>query len=175
MVISSSAPLYLQDQYWQNWLVDATARYEYYASLEKDRMRYINENIYNIMKLAIENKQYLKPMLDEEPVKRLCKIHIPLSRAVVERVFNVTTYNIRGSGLYVLLEGLYYTESFRRKSGYGSKDGQFNISSIDPQILEDYDFRLTTPAIGGLFVPKRTELTSWLKDTQSIEFFDITL
>ena len=175
MVLSSSTPEYLQDQYWQQWLADATTRYEYYASLTDDRMKYINEAIYNIMKIAIENKQYLKPKYDAEPVTRMCKIRIPLSRAVVERTFNVETFTIRGSGLYVLMDGIYYTEAFRVQSGYGCKEGDFRVSTIPQEIKDKYDWRLTTPAMGGLFIPLKTELTSWLKNTQSIEYFDITL
>lgn len=175
MAFVPGMPIHQQDLYWQNWLTDATVRYEYYSSLKDDRMKYITEAIYNIMKIAIEYKQYLKPMDDEEVVTKMCKIRIPLSRAVVERVFHVDTFTIRGSGLYVLMDGIFYTESFRKNSGYGEKDGNFNVSSISDTIKEEYDFRLTTPALGGLFVPKRSELTSWLKDTQSIEFFDITI
>ncbi len=175
MILSPGTPQYQQDLYWQQWLVDATTRYEYYASLTGDRMKYINEAIYNIMKIAIEHKQYLRPDYDAEPVTRMVKIRIPLSRAVVERTFHVETFTIRGSGLYVLMEGIYYTESFRRQSGYGSPDGAFNITTIPQNIKDEYDWRLTTPAMGGLFIPKKTDLTAWLKNTQSIEFFDITL
>lgn len=112
---------------------------------------------------------------------KVVRVRIRLSRAEIEKIFDVKTVSVYGSGLYVPLDGILLDSSFRRQSKYdeslsGAKHSPyFDTSSLPEEVLKSHDFRLTIPAMGGLFVPKKSRITEWINSTRAIQFFDYTI
>ena len=179
--VLTTDPRWKQDAYWKKWLEDAKefadAAEEITGPDAYEMMTYLDKNLYQIMKIAIENEQYIKPYNDFTKVSRVCKVKVPLSREEIKKLFQIDTYSIRSVGLYTLLEGMMFTQSFRVSCGYDQTGihRNCNLSSIPPEIRSEYAFNLLIPAMGGLFVPKKTNFTEWMESRKQIEYFDIMI
>lgn len=179
--ISTNDPKWKQDEYWKNWLIRskefADAAEEISGPEATEMMTYLDKNLYQIMKIAIDNEQYVKPYDDFMKVSRVCKVMIPLSREEIRKSFNIETYSIRSIGLYTLLEGMMFTKSFRDNCGYDQVGihRNCNLNTVPDDIRKEYAFNLLIPAMGGLFVPKRTSFTDWMETRKQLEYFDIMI
>lgn len=99
-------------------------------------------------------------------------------RSVVEKVFGLKTVSVYGVGLYVVVDGILLSGSFRSSSNYdrlGKKGILFDLSSIPENIKEEYEFGLSIPAFDGIFVPRKSVLTSWISRSSQLQFFDISI
>lgn len=177
--VTMSDPRWKQDEYWKNWLERmkgfADEAEEIKGAEAAERMTFLDKNLYQIMKLAIEHEQYVRPYDDFTKVTRVCKVRIPLSREEIKKVFNIETYSIRAAGLYVLLDGMMFTSSFRRSSGYDQQGihRRCDLPTVPKEVRQEYAFNLLVPAMGGLFVPKKCNFVDWLTNRHQIEYFDI--
>lgn len=160
--------------YWSVWLSEA----EETLSKSTDEKNWLQQSLYEVTKVAIDNEQYAVPVYEYEEVKRLVEVHIGMPRDGIKKYFNVDTYSIYGTGTYVLIEGIVLTRETRNQIRYdeiltGRKWASYDLSSIPEDILEKYAFNLAVPALGGLFVPKKSKLTEWLHSIRSLKYYDI--
>lgn len=166
----------LLDNFWRKWINTLNPEQ---LPMEDDSEDLMKKSLYEVVKTAYENGQHLHPSSELEDVSRVVKIRIKLPRKNIEKMFGVKTYSIYGVGLYTVLEGICLSSSTRNRINYDTftkKGVKFDLSSIPEDIVESHEFRLTVPAgRSGLFVPKKSELTSWLAGTWSLEYFNLNL
>lgn len=141
----------------------------------------ILRSMIELMDLAVECDQ-CKRVYDNtyEDVTKVLKVRINLSRKEIEQILNIKPVSVYGIGLFVPVEGIMLNSSFRKSSGYddccSNKKGAFyDTSSIPDEVLKSHEFRLSIPAIGGLFVPKKCSLMNWISSHRALQFFDLTL
>lgn len=113
-----------------------------------------------------------------EEVVRVCLIRIRLSRPEIEKIFKVKTVNIYGLGLFAPLPGILLSNEIRKQSKYDEslvrRKVMYDLSMIPEDIRNNYEFRLSVPAMSELFVPKKTRLTEWLNSTKCIKYLDFS-
>lgn len=138
------------------------------------------KSLVDLMELAISVRQYegfVGNMFT--PVTKVIRVNIKsTTRYVVERETGVKMISVYGVGLYTTMEGLMLSESFRDQSNFdkfGKKGVVYNLSDIPDGYLDDYEFRLSIPALNGLFVPKKSLLTQCIDRAWQIQFFDISI
>lgn len=135
-------------------------------------------SLVELMELAISLKQYDSPRGTYEPVSRLVRIRINVPRSVVEKVFGLQTVGVYGIGLYAVVDGLLLSSTFRNKSNFdrlGKKGISYDLSEIPDSIKKEYEFGLSVPAFDGIFVPKKSVLTSWISRSSQLQYFDISV
>lgn len=166
----------LLDNFWSKWINTLNPEQVPY---EEDSTDLMKSSLYEVVKAAYENGQHLHIRDELKDVNRVVKVRIKLPRENIEKMFGVKTYSIYGVGLYTVLEGLCLSPSTRNRINYDTfmkKGVKFDLSSIPQEIVDTHEFRLTIPAgKSGLFVPKKSELTSWIAGTWGIQYFDLDI
>lgn len=135
-------------------------------------------SLVELMELAVSLKQYSRPTRQFNPVSKILKIRINTPRSVIEKIFGLKTVGVYGVGLYAVVDGLLLSRSFRTSSNFdsiGKKGVKYDLSSIPEDIKESYEFGLSIPAFDGIFVPKKSVLTSWITRSSQLQFFDISM
>lgn len=131
-----------------------------------------------LMEEAISHDQYVKTS-DYSRVTRMVRIRMRMPRKLIEQLFNVKTTSVYYTGLYIPMEGLLVSEGLRYRSHYdhvNQKGVWFDLASHMPDWFKDeYEERLSIPAMGGLFVPKKSAMTQsgYLTRANQLQFFDI--
>lgn len=166
------------EAYWRDW-IEKNSILENPADGEvsDDGFGTLGRSLYDLVKVAVENEQYKMPFREFTEVKRVVKFRVRLSREEIHKIFKVKTYSIYGVGLFTLMDGIMLTSQMRDYTGYDTtgKHAYFDLSRVPSNLIEDYDFRLSIPALGGLFVPKKSPLTRWMDSTKQLQYFDIEL
>ena len=134
-----------------------------------------------LIDLSIELGQYIRP--EDQFKKSTCvmKVRLNLPKNMIEKCFDIKTVSFYGVGLFAPVEGLLCDSTFRRDSNYDeSRSGRkhapyFDLSSVPQELQDEYEFRIAVPAMGGLFVPKKCDMTSYISTTRQLEFFDLTM
>ena len=175
--------------------VDDILRSKYLRDSIESYQKYLSENfeeeespdkilkmLIDLVDLIVECEQYSQNFYDDlTEVKKICLIKVRMSKVEVESLFKVKPLSIYGTaGLFVPLRGLFIGPELRKQTAYDesleAKGKQsFNVDIFAEELQEVYDFRLTTPAYRGLFIPRRTGLTSLINSAKNIEFFDSTI
>lgn len=135
-------------------------------------------SLVELMELAISLEQYDRSHSSFDPVSRIVRIRINTPKSVVEKIFGVKTVSVYGIGLYAVMEGLLLPGSFRSKSNFdrlGRKGVVYDLSDIPDEIKEEYEFGLSISAFDGVFVPKKSVLTSWISRSSQLQFFDLSI
>lgn len=164
---SFSAPSFQKEEYWKEWL-----------STTEESEDPITKSLHQVIEVAVDCKQYERPNDEFEDVKRVVKFRIPLARDVIHQIFGIKTYSIYGVGLYTVMEGLLLSEGTRSDMNYDTchKKGVYlDLSSIPEEVVKTHEFRLAVPAFQGLFVPKKTRVTDWIRGTYGLQYFDMML
>lgn len=161
---------YKKEDYWNKWLCN--------ASQSVGNGDWLIDSVYEVMKLAIDNKQYSIPENEYEDVQRVIKVNLGISRKLIEQMFGVKTYSIYGTGVYVLMEGVVLSKCTRNEIGYDTientgKRYRFDPSTLPSEILETHEIRLAVPALGGLFVPVKSRITNWIGSKNRLQYFDL--
>lgn len=145
------------------------------------RVDLILRSMSELVDLAVECDQ-CKKIYDNtyEDVTKVLKVRINLSKKEIESIFNIKPVGVYGVGLFLPVEGIMLNSSFRKSSGYddscnGVKGAEYNLSSIPKDVIDSHEFRLSIPAMGGLFVPKKCRLMNWISSYRAIQFLDFTL
>ena len=161
--------IYRVKDFWNQWLVKTK------NSLTDDD--YLGKSVYEVMKIAIENDQYLPSYNEYEDVKRVVKFRIRMPREAMKKTLGIDTWSIYGSGLFTVMEGILLSKSTRNRSGYDTKGvhAYFDTSFIPEDIRKTHVFSLAVPALDGLFVPKYCSLTRWMSSRNQIQYFDLTI
>lgn len=98
----------------------------------------------------------LKTVNDNEEVTRLCRVRVNgINKKVVKKYFKIDAISFPGAGLFIPLEGKFFSGSYN------------DISA------SYYDTRLIMKALDKYFVPKRTQLTEMIKSTKQIEYLEV--
>lgn len=136
------------------------------------------KSIVDLTEKAIQIHQYERPHGYFEKASRLVRVRINTPRSVLDKYFGLETIGVYGIGLYVVLEGIVFSESFRDDSNYDrtSKRGVvYDLSKVPDDIKEEYNFGLSIPAFEGLFVPKKCPLTEMISRSSQLQFFDMSM
>lgn len=157
-------------KFWEDWIN------QYNPESFSDDKLFLERSVYDLMKVAIENEQY---QIAEEflEVKRVVKFRISMPRCAMKQTLGIDTWSIYGLGLFTVVEGIFISSSSRQKSGYDTVGSKrfFDLSFVPEDIREKYEFSLATPALGGLFVPKKSNLTRWMSRVNQIQYFDLSI
>lgn len=170
-------PDYKVDEYWE----DRVDQYKSLIKKAEESSQVIDpvlKNLSELIDLAVSLDQYKTASGEFNEVTRVLKLRINMPRKMIEKCFNLKTIGLYGVGLFAPVEGLLLSEGFRKKSGYDTctkKRGFYDLSSVPEDIRNSYEFRLSIPANGGLFVPKKSDLTSWISRAGQLQFFDLTV
>lgn len=141
----------------------------------------ILKSMSELMDLAVECDQCQRVHDDTyEDVTKVLRVRISLSKKEIERLFNIKPVSVYGIGLFLPVDGLMLTSNFRKSSGYddccsGKKGASYSILSVPDEVVRSHEFRLSVPAMGGLFVPKKCHLMNWISSHRALQFFDLTL
>lgn len=165
-----------REDYWKDWLVGATDAITLEGGI--DAVDTIQRSVFELMSEAVNIGQYKTCPHGYDRVERLVKIRIKLPRKAIEEMFGVETYSVYGVGLYVKMEGVLLNEYDRRQMNYDTfnKKGVYIDTSFLPEeVTQNCDFRLVVPALRGLFVPTKSQLTNWLRGTFDLQYFDMTV
>jgi hypothetical protein len=158
------------EEYWNQWLVNS-------SRLVDKNEDFVQRSVFEVVKLAVECEQYKLPEDEFVDVQRVVRFRIKLPKEAIEKDFKIKVYSIYGEGLYSTIEGIVLRPETREALNYDNfkkKGNSLNLGIIPDEIVVSHEFRLATPAIGGgLFIPKRTTMTSWIQGVNSIQFFDI--
>lgn len=176
--VGSTSPEWMLEKYFNNWLAVTEANIKK-AEEDFGKADSIMTSLYEVMKDAIDLKQYVSPINEFEDVERIIKVRVRLPRTEIEKLLGFKTYSIYGVGLYVKMEGLVLSPRTRNDINYDNsltrrKNQYLNCDVIPEDVLKDHDFSLAVPATGnGLFVPKKSRLTEWLRGTSDLQYFDL--
>ena len=137
-------------------------------------------SLYELLRRSVEFEQYKKvdDSVDFVEVTKMCRIRISSPRKTLEHALGIETLSLYGVGLYTPVEGIMLSSAARAKSNYddASKKHVFlDFSFIPDEVYQTLDTRLISGALGGLFIPKKSGLTSWMSRYWQMEFFDITM
>lgn len=160
--------------YWENWLVKAEATLK--EQEDKDgKSDFLQRSLFDVTKLAVENEQYDHPASETDVVKRVMRVNLKMSRDSIKKIFEQETYTIYGIGVYTVIEGYLLTPETRKLSGYDSKGkhSYFNEWVIPEEVRKNGKITLAVPALGGLFVPKRSVMIDWIWYRSQIQYFEL--
>lgn len=165
-----------------NYWEDTTLDYETKVKLSEETGEMIDptlKNLAQLMRLAMDCKQYERPLINEfEEVTKVLKIRINMPRKMIEQCFGIKTISLYGVGLFAPVEGILLSQGFRSRSGYDTcttKYGHYDLSEVPEDARSKYEFRLSIPALGGLFVPRKSAMTNWISRISQLQFFDLTV
>lgn len=174
------APGEVVDQYWEQRVSALKAEVD--AQLESgEKVDPTLGSLSELLDASLAYDQYKKPSEDFEETTRIVKLRIRMPRQSIENCFGLKTISMYGVGLFAPVEGLLVSEWIRRKTNYddcvqGKKGANFDLSRVPEEYQRNYEFRLAVPAMGGLFVPKKCDMTQgWISRTSQIQYFDIML
>lgn len=157
-------------EYWQNWLVTQKAKLD-----EQEEIDPLQKSLYQLMELAISLKQYERPDDENEEVSRVIRFSIDLPNELVESLFKVKVYTLYGTGSFTVMDGLLLTRETKERMGYPTSGPfkYYDTHMFTEEQRKTYNFSLPTPAMGGLFIPKRTRLLEWITRNKQLQYFDI--
>lgn len=174
------APENVVDAYWEQRVNALKAEVD--AQLESgEKIDPTLESLSQLIEKSVELGQYKRPALDFEETTRIVKIRIRMPRQLIERNFGLETISMYGVGLFAPVEGLLVSDWMRKKMNYdeciqGKKGAYFDLSRVPEDLQKKYEFRLAVPALGGLFVPKRCDMTQgWMTRISQLQYFDIMI
>lgn len=175
-----ASPQSVLEDYWNSRVAELKSQVDEEMEKNEGKCDITLRNLYELTELAVSHEQYCKPVEDYEPVTRVAKIRIQMPRKSIEDCFHIKTVSLYGVGLYAPVEGLLVPEHIRRRTNYdmvmaGKKNAVFDLSFIPQELQQEYEFRLAVPALNGLFVPKRCEMTGYMRSHKQIQYFDIMI
>ena len=124
---------------------------------EEDEKDIVVRDLSFLIEKCVECEQWKRA--DNEyfdPTVRVLRVRTSMSRKVIEKVYEVVTIPVKNVGLFIPIEGLISSYKFRTESGYDNsfkRRGNYNLDSVPDDLRRDYAFRLSIPAMDGLFIP----------------------
>lgn len=139
-------------------------------------------SLFQLTDMSVKCNQYDKvgEDLDYKIVERVCLVRVRLSVKEIKAMFDIEGVNVYGTGFFVALPGVLLSSSLRDQTKYDKSllrnKVTFDLTPIPEEIRNGgYEFRLTIPAAGELFVPKKTRFTEWINSTKCIKYLDYSL
>lgn len=145
---------------------------------KEDEKDIVVRDLSSLIEKCVECEQWRRA--DNEyfdPTVRVLRVRTNMSRKVIEKVFEVVTIPVKNVGLFIPIEGLISSYKFRIESGYDDsfkRRGNYNLDLVPDDLRRDYAFRLSIPAMDGLFIPKNTKLVDTISSVKQIQFLDVT-
>lgn len=135
-------------------------------------------SIVELVELAVSLKQYERPYDLYSKTKRIVRLRMDISKSTIEKDWGMQAVGVYGIGLYVVVDGLLLSGAFRDKSNFDythRKGVRYDLSDIPEELQKEYEFGLSIPAFEGIFVPKKSLLTSYAYRSGQLQFFDLSL
>lgn len=137
----------------------------------------ILRSLIELTDLAVECEQHKSYDDDFQDRVKVCLVRMRLKKKEIESMFGIKPVSVYGLGLFVPIEGLVMSQGFRSKSNYDKSlesRVRYDLSSVPEDVRKSHEFRLTVPAMDGLFIPKKTSFTSWIASVWCIKYLDMT-
>lgn len=134
------------------------------------------DDMYELVSAIVECRQWENCINGYDKVKRVCRIMTRSPRSELEKNFNIKTISLYGVGLYVIVEGVLLSYTMRNLINYDNSFKRKQFIKLDKAegLEKEYDFRLISSAFGtGLFIPKKSALTSSLSRAYQLQYLDI--
>lgn len=133
----------------------------------------------SLMDALLECEQY-RVLTEDcfEDISKICLVRIRMSAQEVARKFQAKVVNVYGTGMFIPIEGIFLSSETRQKTYYdascrGRKDVSFDVSFLPEDVIRTHEFRLSIPALDGLFIPKKCEMVEWINSTKCLKYLDI--
>lgn len=170
--------LTLQEKKVKESLEENSKRLHSQLLLEESESDIMLKAISSLTDLELECSQYLRLTCDSfEDIRKVCLVRIRMSPGDIEKNFKVKVVNVYGTGMFIPIEGIFLSSETRARTHYddyckGKKGARFDVSFLPEEVVRTHEFRLSIPAAGGLFIPKKCSLIDWIDSTKCLKYLD---
>lgn len=139
---------------------------------------FLLKSVYQLTDLALRCRQYEKVVEDVlDDTEKVCLVRTKFSCSDLKVLFGVDPVNVYGTGIFLPLEGIILGPCSRERSCYDqSLEGKsfYDVSFLPEDIVKSHEIRLSIPAMSGLFIPKKTEITEHIYSIKCLKYLDVS-